>query len=123
MALAAKVAPAFAAQPDSGKASPSANVQSWMGGCDWDWDWDDWHCGRFNVHSQCDWDWDWDDWHCGRFTAHVDVMAANVRFCPSTSCDIAFNVFFGTRVHVFFSRGGWSNIGPNRWIASDLLNF
>jgi hypothetical protein len=57
----------------------------------------------------------------GRHIARVVVPVANVRSCPSTSCRIVFKVYRSTRVYVYSRRGGWTNIGYNRWIASYLI--
>ena len=90
-ALAGSITPTFAAQPD--KLSPANITQHWGG----------WH----------------QQW--GSHMARVDVAVAHVRYCPSTSCDVVYHVYDNVRVHVYFHYGGWSNIGPNRWIASYLL--
>ena len=92
MVLAGTAAPTYAAQPDAGNASSPASVQSEIG------------------------------FHWWGYTTRVAVGAANVRYCPSMSCGIVYHVHYGIRVHVYFHYGGWSNIGPNRWIASYLLN-
>jgi hypothetical protein len=57
--------------------------------------------------------------------AHVErivVPVANVRACPSTRCRIVFKVYRGTRVYTYSHRGGWTNIGNGRWIASYLIS-
>ncbi|MCL5998798.1 MAG: hypothetical protein M1546_22480 [Chloroflexi bacterium] len=57
-----------------------------------------------------------------RGTAYVGVRAgARVRVCASLGCRIITAYPFGARVHVYFTAGGWSNIGRGRWIANYLL--
>ncbi|GEM_PF-3871448 len=92
MVLAGTTAPTFAAQAGAGNASTPTGVQSEVGFHWW-----------------------------GHITT-VAAGTANVRYCPSMSCGIVYHVHYGIRVHEYFHYGGWTNIGPNRWIASYLLN-
>jgi len=61
-------------------------------------------------------------WFHRSYVARVRVAAVNVRACGSTRCRIIAVYRRGTRVHVYYRWGGWSNIGRGRWIASYLLN-
>ncbi|MCL5998801.1 MAG: SH3 domain-containing protein [Chloroflexi bacterium] len=57
-----------------------------------------------------------------RGTAYVGVRAgARVRACASLGSRIITALPYGTRVYVYYTAGGWSNIGRGRWIANYLL--
>jgi hypothetical protein len=59
-------------------------------------------------------------WH-GPQMARVKVWSARIRSCPSTNCRQIGSLRYGTPVHVFVRVGGWSSIGPGKWVASYLL--
>ncbi len=63
-----------------------------------------------------------DAWGRRTRVAHIVVPVANVRACPSTRCRIVFKVYRGTHVYTYAHRGGWTNIGNGRWIASYLIS-
>jgi hypothetical protein len=63
-----------------------------------------------------------DAWGRRAHVARVVVPVANVRACPSTRCHIVFKVYRGIRVYTYSQRGGWTNIGNGRWIASYLIS-
>ena len=61
------------------------------------------------------------DWRMPPHSARVKVYAARIRTCASTACRAIGTLRYGTRVTVFYHYGGWSNIGPGKWIATYLL--
>ena len=118
-ALAGVVVPALAAQPD--RIGPGFNPRYGRG-------WRQPVVWQQPQGRQQPWGWqqpvDWQQ-QSGWWghMAYVGVGMAHVRYCPSTNCDVVYDVYYGTRVHVFYQYGGWANIGQNRWIASYLLNY